>query len=88
VLRLYVGIIYGRRFIRHICVGLQSTRVIEHMCLGVFRIMRVRTYVFGLVLLSTHVIGHMCLGWFTKHARYQTYVQNLSIDNSFFYVRY
>jgi hypothetical protein len=34
------------------------------------------------------VIGHMCLGWFTKPARYQTYVQNLSIDKSFFCMRY
>jgi hypothetical protein len=50
------------------CAGLQSTRVIGHM------------FCAGFTAHSWHRTDN--LRRFTKHARYQTYVQYLSIDNT------
>jgi hypothetical protein len=45
---------------------------------------RIRDYGLTISVLADIII----LGWFTNMWYYQTYVQNLSIDNSLFFMRY
>jgi hypothetical protein len=82
-----LGLFMVRRFI-NIYVLVCDQRVLSNICLGRFTMMRV----IGLCVWAGFTVRSCyrthILGWLTKHASYQTHVENLSIDNSFSFMRY
>jgi hypothetical protein len=71
MLRLYAGCFTAERVIGQIIWGwFYDPSVLSDICMW-------------LVLRSVRVNRDIIFGWFTKPARYQTYVQILSVDNDF-----